>query len=203
MPIKDIILKDCLNIYRKLDGAGIDSYVIAVVSSKETLNIIFEKEQDMLIWLDLLVTCQQGGRSAQGRIVKPIYEHMWEINIKRFKSDKSSTIKSFRMAGPHRLAATENTFEFFELGSIQPISFAYKGIKGHKSHKRNYVIQTGTMSPSGRGEIEIDCKDSRVSDQIYATVGRKNQFLGILCQSALHLLHFQIFQHMLSLLFIV
>ena len=179
IPNKDIILKHCLNICRKLDGAGINNYVIAVFSTNDTLEIVFEKEQNMLIWLDLLLTCQQGGRSAQGRIVKPTYEHMWEVNIKRFKSNKSSTSKSFQMAGPHRLAATENTFEFFELGSMQPISFSYKDIKGHKSHNRNYIIQTGTMSPSGRGEIEIDCKDSRISDQIYETVGWKSDILLI------------------------
>ena len=147
-----------------------------MVSTNDTLDIIFEKEHDMLIWLDLLMTCQQGGRSAQGRILKPLYEYMWEVNIKRFKPEKSTASTGFQIAGPHRLVATENTFKFFELGSAQPIIFAYKGIRGHKSHNGNYTIQTGTMSPSGRGEIEIDCKDKRISDQIYETVGRKNDF---------------------------
>ena len=179
IPNKDIILKQCLNICRKLDGAGRHNYAIAVVSNNDTLDIIFEKEQDMLIWLDLLMTCQQGGRSVQGRIVKPIYEYMWEVNVKRFKPEKSTASKGFQMAGPHRLAATENTFKFFELGSDQPVTFAYKGIKGHKSHNRNYIIQTGTISPSGRGEIEIDCKDNCISDQIYETVGRENIFYFI------------------------
>ena len=188
IPNKDIILKHCFNICRKRDGAGINNCVITVVSTNDNLDIIFEKEQDMLIWLDLLVTCQKGGRPAQGRIVKPIYEYMWEVNIKRFKSEKSTASKGFQMAGPRRLVATENTFKFFELGSDQPITFAYKDIKGHKSHNRNYIIQTGTRSPSGRGQIEIDCKDNRISDQIYETVGRKNDFLFISFQ--LHYLYF-------------
>ena len=169
-PNKDIILKDCFNICRKLDGAGIKDHVIAVVSIKDTLDIIFEKEQDMLIWLELLLSCQQGGRSAQGRIAKPIYENMWEVNVKGFKSDKGSSSKFFQMTGPHRLVATEDAFKFFELGSDEPIPFAYKDIKGHKNHNRNYIIQTGRMTRSGRGEIEIDCKDHHVSAQIYATV---------------------------------
>ena len=71
-PIKDIILRDCINICRKLGGAGIDNYVISVVSIKDTLDIIFQKEHDMIIWLDLLLTCQQGGRSAEGRMAKPV-----------------------------------------------------------------------------------------------------------------------------------
>jgi hypothetical protein len=171
-PNKDIILKDCFNICRKLDGAGIKDHVIAVVSIKDTLDIIFEKEQDMLIWLELLLSCQQGGRSAQGRIAKPIYENMWEVNVKGFKSDKGSSSKFFQMTGPHRLVATEDAFKFFELGSDEPIPFAYKDIKGHKNHNRNYIIQTGRMTRSGRGEIEIDCKDHHVSAQIYATFER-------------------------------
>ena len=153
-----------------MDGAGIKDHVIAVVSIKDTLDIIFEKEQDMLIWLELLLSCQQGGRSAQGRIAKPIYENMWEVNVKGFKSDKGSSSKFFQMTGPHRLVATEDAFKFFELGSDEPIPFAYKDIKGHKNHNRNYIIQTGRMTRSGRGEIEIDCKDHHVSAQIYATV---------------------------------
>ena len=164
-------MKDCFNICRKLDGAGIKDHVIAVVSIKDTLDIIFEKEQDMLIWLELLLSCQQGGRSAQGRIAKPIYENMWEVNVKGFKSDKGSTSKFFQITGPHRLVATDEAFKFFELGSEEAIPFAYKDIKGHKNHNRNYIIQTGRMTRSGRGEIEIDCKDHHVAAQIYATVG--------------------------------
>ena len=182
IPNKDIILKDCFNICRKLGGAGIDNYVISVVSAKDTLDIIFEKEQDMFIWLDLLLTCQHGGRSAQGRIARPTYEYMWEVNIKKFKPEKNKASKGFQMAGPHRLVATKNTFEFFELGSVQPITFAYKDIKGHKSHNRNYIIQTGTVSPSGRGKLEIDCKDNHISAQIYETVGIRNDLLFISCQ---------------------
>ena len=93
------------------------------------------------------------------------------------------------MGGLHRLAATETTFKFFELGSAKPITFAYNDIKGHKSHNRNYTIQTGTMSPSGRGQIEIDCKDNRTSDQIYETVSRINDFLFI--SFLLHLIDYQ------------
>ena len=170
VPNKDIILKDCFNICRKLDGAGIKDHVIAVVSLKDTLDIIFEKEQEMLIWLELLLSCQHGGRSAQGRIAKPIYENMWEINVKGFKSEKSSTSKFFQMTGPHRLVATDDAFKFFELGSDEPKTFPMKDIKGHKNHNRNYIIQTGRMTLSGRGEIELDCKDQAVAAQIYATV---------------------------------
>ena len=176
VPNKDIILKDCFNICRKLDGAGIKDPVIAVASLKDTLDIIFEKEQDMLIWLELLLSCQQGGRSAQGRIAKPIYENMWEVNVKGFKSEKGSNKGFFQMTGPHRLVATDENFKFFELGSDEPISFAYKDIKGHKKQGRTYVIHTGRTTRSGRGEIDVDCKDHHVADQIYSIVSTDNCF---------------------------
>ena len=170
VPNKDIILKNCFNICRKLDGAGIKDPVIAVASLKDTLDIIFEKEQDMLIWLELLLSCQQGGRSAQGRIAKPIYENMWDVNVKGFKSEKGSNSKFFQITGPHRLVATDDSFKFFELGSEKPIPFAYKDIRGHNTNNRYYYIHTGSVTPSGRGAIEIDCKDHHVSAQIYSTV---------------------------------
>lgn len=186
VPNKDIILKDCFNICRKLDGAGIKDPVIAVASLKDTLDIIFEKEQDMLIWLELLLSCQQGGRSAQGRIAKPIYENMWEVNVKGFKLEKGTNSKFFQITGPHRLVATAEAFKFFELGSDEPIPFEYKDIKGHKNHNKNYLIHTGRLSRSGRGEIEIDCKDHHVASQIYSTVsiimGIQNKFCKVLIQ---------------------
>ena len=143
---------------------------IAVCTLKDTLDIIFEKEQDMLIWLEALLSCQHGGRSAQGRIARPIYENMWEITVKNFKPDKGSTSKFFQMTGPHRLVATEDAFKFFELGSYEPKTFPWKDIKGHGKVNRYYHIQTGRMTLSGRGEIELDCKDQAVAAQIYATV---------------------------------
>ena len=130
----------------------------------------------MLIWLELLLSCQQGGRSAQGRIAKPIYENMWEVNVKGFKSEKGSNKGFFQMTGPHRLVATDENFKFFELGSDEPISFAYKDIKGHKKQGRTYVIHTGRTTRSGRGEIDVDCKDHHVADQIYSIVSTDNCF---------------------------
>lgn len=231
VPNKDVVLRECFNIFRKLDrdiglssggGAGAGgagntggggaggpgssssssassslsssssgvgtagsssgsshssassstSWVIAVCTLKETLDIIFDKEQDMLCWLDLLLSCQQGGRSAQGRIARPIYEHMWDVNVKGFKPEKgSSASKFFQMAGPHRLVVSHDAIKFFELGSDDAKTFPIKDIKGHGDGKsRYYKILTGRLTLSGRGEIEVDCRDQTVAGNIYSTV---------------------------------
>ena len=105
--------------------------------------------------------------------------------VKGFKSEKGSNKGFFQMTGPHRLVATDENFKFFELGSDEPISFAYKDIKGHKKQGRTYVIHTGRTTRSGRGEIDVDCKDHHVADQIYAIVS-SNNFLNICLQQMNH-----------------
>ena len=94
------------------------------------------------------------------------------------------------MTGPHRLVATDENFKFFELGSDEPISFAYKDIKGHKKQGRTYVIHTGRTTRSGRGEIDVDCKDHHVADQIYSIVSTDNSFnhdLQLICHFKYHI----------------
>ena len=169
-PTSDIILKDCFNIYPKIAGARNKDHIISVVSIYDTLDICFAHQDDMLTWLEILLCCQQGGRSKHGRIARPIYEHMWEINVKGFESENDPYSCVFEMLGPRRLVATEDAFKFFEMGSVEPITFPYKEIRGHKHHKRDYIIQTGRLTQSGRGKIYIDCKEHYVSAQIYETV---------------------------------
>ena len=169
-PTSDIVLKDCFNIFPKIDGTRKKDHIISLVSTYDTLDICFENQHDMLVWLEILLSCQQGGRSKHGRIVRPIYEHMWEINVKGFESENGPYSFVFEMAGPRRLVATEDSFKFFEKGSVEPITFPYKEIRGHKHHKRDYIIQTGRLTQSGRGKIYIECKDHYVSAQIYETV---------------------------------
>ena len=172
-PTTDIILKDCFNIYPKIDDAHNKDHIISVVSIYDTLDICFDHQYDMLLWLEILLCCQQGGRSKHGRIARPIYEHMWEINVKGFEAENGPYSFAFEMAGPRRLVATEDAFKFFEMGSVEPITFPYKEIRGHKHHKRDYIIQTGRLTQSGRGKIYIDCKEHYVSAQIYETVSPK------------------------------
>ena len=157
-----------------LDGAGLKDHVIAICTLKETLDIIFEKEQDMLIWLEVLLSCQRGGRSAHGRIAKPIYENMWEITVKGFTPEKGSTSKFFQMTGPHRFVVTDDAFKFFELGSEECKTFPLKDISGHGKQHRAYHIRTGRTTLCGRGVIELDCKDQAVANQIYSTVSLSN-----------------------------
>ena len=124
----------------------------------------------MKIWLELFLSCQQGGRSAHGRIARPTYENMWEVNVNGFTPKKRPAPTFCQMAGPHRMVVTDDAIKFFELGSDSPKTFDMKEIIAHGKVNRYYHIHTGPITIYGQGEIRVDCKNKDVADQIYSTV---------------------------------
>ena len=78
-PNRDIVLQDCFNIYRKKDKEGLNGHIISLCTLKDSLDIVFENDRDLSIWMELLLCCQQGGRSSTGKLKRSIYENMWEV----------------------------------------------------------------------------------------------------------------------------
>ena len=61
----------CLVLYRlKFDDffylQSIHKYVIAIYMVEDCLGIVFDTEEVMKTWLEMLISCQMGGRSIEG-----------------------------------------------------------------------------------------------------------------------------------------
>ena len=67
----------------------------------------------MKIWLSELLDNQKG-RSEDGRVPRPSYEQMWQVDVKEFKPDDA--MNTFKMSGPHRFAVTGEDIRLFALG---------------------------------------------------------------------------------------
>ena len=90
-PRRVIILRDAFTITRKRDTReSIHKYVIAIYTVEACLGIVFDDEETMETWLEMLISCQMGGRSVDGRMLQPKYKHVYEVDVQHFEPDLTS-----------------------------------------------------------------------------------------------------------------
>jgi insulin receptor substrate 1 len=153
-PARVVVLKDCLNICRQHDTRH--RLVLALYTLEDCLSIQFEKEEDLRVWLDLLLSHQKG-RADDGKIPQPTYEHMWQVTVKRF--DPDDKLNTFTMCGQHRLCVTDADLRFFEMGSSTPLVFPVISLRQCMCNDRFFHLETGRSSPSGAGVLVLLCED--------------------------------------------
>lgn len=141
--------------------------MIAIYTLDTCLSILFEEEQVLQIWLDSLLS-QQKGRSEDGKIPKPNYEHMWEVNVKQFKPE--DYLNTYSMSGTYRLCATPEELRFFATGSDTPITFKIINLRSFSCTDRRFQLETGRRTPSGSGWLYIRCEDKEIAANLYRVV---------------------------------
>jgi len=171
-PRRVIILRDVFTITRKRDTReSIHKYVIAIYMVEDCLGIVFDTEEVMKTWLEMLISCQMGGRSIEGRIPKPKYDYVYVVDVQHFEPELPSN--SFQMSGPYRMVVTSNDVKFFALGSNQPLCFLISSIRGcsiSKANRRIFKLEIGRSSESGSGVLLMKCNDEEISDTIRETM---------------------------------
>ena len=90
--------------------------------------------QEMKIWLSELLDNQKG-RSEDGRVPRPSYEQMWQVDVKEFKPDDA--MNTFKMSGPHRFAVTGEDIRLFALGqsTVSETPFPFPDREAHPCKK--------------------------------------------------------------------
>ncbi len=174
---------------------GIDIFTVDY-----SLGIVFDNEQEREKWLEMLLSCHLGGRSAEGRIPRPTYEHVFEVNVHDFKpntaksksnstsssnatSSSSSTSKTprggghevnpFQSSGNYRVCVTPKEVQFFRVGTKEPVTYPILTIRGilcDKQNKRNIKIEVGRSTVTGSGIIEMKCPDEEISKNMHDTI---------------------------------
>lgn len=183
---KTIILKDCFNICKKQDSRDSkNKHVIAIYTLNKCHSILFEEEQELRNWLVQLLSHQKGS-SGDGRIPKPNFENMWQVNVKPFKSE--DPLNTFVMSGAHRLCVTESDLKFFPIGTSVPISFPFISLRAFQCNDRIFQIETGRSAPSGPGTIYVHSDDKEISAKIMSAVsgGIINLVWGLLFSLSCH-----------------
>lgn len=57
----------------------------------------------MEIWLDLLLSCKDGGRSMDGKIVRPIFDSVWPVELLGFVPDNPNVVSRFQVKGSSQM----------------------------------------------------------------------------------------------------
>ena len=167
-PNRDIVLKDCLNICKKQDTRDSkNKHVIAIYTLKDCLSILFEEEQELRNWLVQLLSHQKGN-VGDGRIPRPNFEKMWQVNVKHFKPE--DPLNTFVMSGAHRLCVTKEDLKFFPIGTSTPISFPIFSLRSCQCNDRIFQIVTGRSAYSGPGTLFIHSEDKEISANLHRAV---------------------------------
>lgn len=171
-PRRVIQLKDAFAITRKKDTReSMHKYVIAIYLVEDCLGIVFDTEQEMNTWLEMLNSCHMGGRSIDGRLPKPKYEHVYEVDVQSFQPELVTN--TFKMIGPYRMVVTADSIKFFAVGSDKPITFLIKAIRKlqiPKAEPNYFKIVIGRSTESGSGTITFKCADKEISYSIRETI---------------------------------
>jgi hypothetical protein len=129
----------------------------------------------MKTWLEMLLSCESGGRSAEGRIPKPKYLNVYEVEVQHFEAEVSSN--KFQMCGRHRMCVTSDDVKFFAVKSsamANPICFKFKlGVRGctiDLSDQRIFNLKVGKSTVSGSGVLVMKCNDDEISTSIRDTM---------------------------------
>eukprot|EP00096_Caligus_rogercresseyi_P008574 TRINITY_DN2762_c0_g1_i2.p1 TRINITY_DN2762_c0_g1~~TRINITY_DN2762_c0_g1_i2.p1 ORF type:complete len:783 (+),score=271.02 TRINITY_DN2762_c0_g1_i2:104-2452(+) len=163
-PKRKIVLNKCLNICRKQDSRDSkNKQVIALYTLQDCVGLLFEQEEELRIWLDLLLSHQQG-RNSNGKIPKPNYEHMWQVKVRHFQPESKNS--QFTMTGVHRLCVTPDDVKFFPVGSGEPIVFPVDCIRNCATVNRLFRLEAGRSSVSGPGLLVIECEDKEIANKI-------------------------------------
>ena len=187
-PRRVIQLKDAFAITRKKDTReSMHKYVIAIYLVEDCLGIVFDTEQEMNTWLEMLNSCHMGGRSigmqknifsmklvlkipnyfSDGRLPKPKYEHVYEVDVQSFQPELNTN--TFKMIGPYRMVVTTDAIKFFAVGSDKPVTFLIKAIRKCRIPKADphlFKIDIGRSTESGSGTITFKCADKEISYSI-------------------------------------
>uniref|UniRef100_A0A0K2SXT9 Insulin receptor substrate 1 n=1 Tax=Lepeophtheirus salmonis TaxID=72036 RepID=A0A0K2SXT9_LEPSM len=167
-PKRVIVLNKCLNICRKQDSRDSkNKKVIALYTSEDCVSLLFEQEEELRIWLDLLLSHQQG-RNSNGKIPKPNYEYMWQVKVRNFQPESKNS--QFTMTGIHRLCVTSDDVKFFPYGTGEPIVFPVDCIRNCGTVNRHFRLETGRSSVSGPGLLIIECEDREIANNINVRV---------------------------------
>ncbi|CAB4059716.1 unnamed protein product [Lepeophtheirus salmonis] len=141
--------------------------VIALYTSEDCVSLLFEQEEELRIWLDLLLSHQQG-RNSNGKIPKPNYEYMWQVKVRNFQPESKNS--QFTMTGIHRLCVTSDDVKFFPYGTGEPIVFPVDCIRNCGTVNRHFRLETGRSSVSGPGLLIIECEDREIANNINVRV---------------------------------
>uniref|UniRef100_A0A336LNF4 Insulin receptor substrate 1 n=1 Tax=Culicoides sonorensis TaxID=179676 RepID=A0A336LNF4_CULSO len=111
-----IILRECFNINRRMDTKH--QHVLALYTKEEGFCIIFDDEEELKRWFDILLRLQKGiSLNENEPTPRPLFEHIWEVNV-----EKKGLGATKGLHGSYRLCISEKNLSFVKIGFTSSVN---------------------------------------------------------------------------------
>uniref|UniRef100_A0A2R5L924 Insulin receptor substrate 1 n=1 Tax=Ornithodoros turicata TaxID=34597 RepID=A0A2R5L924_9ACAR len=168
LPKRSVELRTCFNINRRADAK--QRHVLALHTRDDTLALVAESEEERESWLVELLRLQHGGclDDAEAR-PKPLFEHVWQVNIKPKGLGSSRNI-----LGAHRLCLTAKSLSLVKMPSDQEepeaLEFPLMSIRRCGHSDCFFFMELGRSSVTGSGELWMQTEDTVIAQNVHETI---------------------------------
>lgn len=168
LPKRTIALRSCFNINRRADAK--QRHVLALYTRDDSYALVAENETELDAWLTELLRLQHGSSDLDGDArPKPIFEHVWQVNVKTKGLGSSRNI-----TGPHRLCLTASALTLVKMHTDQEnpeaLEFPLMSIRRCGHSDCFFFMELGRSSVTGSGELWMQTEDTVIAQNMHETI---------------------------------
>ncbi|GJQ80083.1 hypothetical protein Trydic_g19366 [Trypoxylus dichotomus] len=166
-PKRAITLKSCFNINRQPDTKH--KHVIALFTKDDRFCIAFESDEELEVWLKILLSLQHGEDIGDGETPKPTFEHVWQVTLA--KRGLGASLSSDSTSAVYRLCLTDKVLSLIRKDTIEPqIELSLSSIRSCGNLKTYFFLEIGRSSAIGAGELWMETEDTNIAQNVHQTV---------------------------------
>ncbi|XP_077539422.1 insulin receptor substrate 1 chico isoform X2 [Haemaphysalis longicornis] len=168
LPKRTIALRSCFNINRRADAK--QRHVLALYTRDDSFALVCENEAELEAWLNELLLLQRGSGEVDGDArPKPLFEHVWQVNVKTKGLGSSRNI-----TGPHRLCLTASALTLVKMHTDQEnpetLEFPLMSIRRCGHSDCFFFMELGRSSVTGSGELWMQTEDTVIAQNMHETI---------------------------------
>lgn len=168
LPKRTIALRSCFNINRRADAK--QRHVLALYTRDDSFALVCEGEAELEAWLNELLLLQRGSGEVDGDArPKPLFEHVWQVNVKTKGLGSSRNI-----TGPHRLCLTASALTLVKMHTDQEnpetLEFPLMSIRRCGHSDCFFFMELGRSSVTGSGELWMQTEDTVIAQNMHETI---------------------------------
>ncbi|KAH9380960.1 hypothetical protein HPB48_008179 [Haemaphysalis longicornis] len=145
-------------------------HVLALYTRDDSFALVCENEAELEAWLNELLLLQRGSGEVDGDArPKPLFEHVWQVNVKTKGLGSSRNI-----TGPHRLCLTASALTLVKMHTDQEnpetLEFPLMSIRRCGHSDCFFFMELGRSSVTGSGELWMQTEDTVIAQNMHETI---------------------------------
>ncbi|XP_066992587.2 insulin receptor substrate 1 isoform X2 [Anabrus simplex] len=165
-PKRAIALKTCFNINRRLDLKH--KFAIALYTKDDCFCVVLDSEDELEEWLTALLSLQHGEDVPDGEPPKPIFEHVWQVQVQ-----KKGLGNSRNILGPFLLCLTDKTLSLVKMSQEErpdTYEFSLMSIRRCGHSDCFFYMEVGRSSCTGAGDLWMQTEDTNIAQNMHDSI---------------------------------